>query len=208
VTKASLGTSPISSIPYVLSLGFALTLGQFTIIFSLFLICLQFAVLRGSFKKRDLLQIPVSILFGYFIDGTMSMLKWLSPENYLLKIVSLIIGCVILALGVYFEVIANVVMLPGEAFVKAVTVTFKTDFGTTKVCFDASMTIIAGITSFAMFGAINGVREGTVIAALIVGFISKFWSKKLQWLTDILLPENRNTSEEAVDDKQGDVILE
>jgi uncharacterized membrane protein YczE len=136
------------------------------------------------------------------------MLRWLSPETYLLKIVSLIIGCVILALGVYFEVIANVVMLPGEAFVKAVTVTFKTDFGTTKVCFDASMTIIAGITSFAMFGAINGVREGTVIAALIVGFISKFWSKKLQWLTDILLPENRNTSEEAVDDKQGDVILE
>jgi uncharacterized membrane protein YczE len=70
------------------------------------------------------------------------------------------------------------------------------------------MTIIAGITSFVMFGTINGVREGTVIAALIVGFISKFWARKLQWLTDILLPENRNTSEEAVDDKQGDVIME
>jgi uncharacterized membrane protein YczE len=113
-----------------------------------------------------------------------------------------------LALGVYFEVIANVVMLPGEAFVKAVTVTFKTDFGTTKVCFDASMTIIAGITSFAMFGTINGVREGTVIAALIVGFIAKFWARKLQWLTDILLPENRNTSEKSVDGEECDVIME
>ena len=38
VTKASLGTSPISSIPYVLSLNYPLTLGNFTIIFSIFLI--------------------------------------------------------------------------------------------------------------------------------------------------------------------------
>ena len=38
ITKASLGTSPISSIPYVLSLNFPFTLGNFTIFFSLFLI--------------------------------------------------------------------------------------------------------------------------------------------------------------------------
>ena len=38
ITKANLGTSPISSIPYVLSLNFPLTLGNFTIIFSLLLI--------------------------------------------------------------------------------------------------------------------------------------------------------------------------
>ena len=33
ITKAALGTSPISSIPYVLSLNFPFTLGQFTIFF-------------------------------------------------------------------------------------------------------------------------------------------------------------------------------
>ena len=35
ITKASLGTSPISSIPYVLSLSFPFTLGNFTIFFSI-----------------------------------------------------------------------------------------------------------------------------------------------------------------------------
>ena len=75
VTKANLGTSPISSIPYVLSLNFSLTLGNFTIIFSLFLIALQLLILRKDFKLEHLLQIPISILFGYFIDWTMLILS-------------------------------------------------------------------------------------------------------------------------------------
>ena len=72
VTKASLGTSPISSIPYVLSLNYPLTLGNFTIIFSIFLILLQLLILRKNFKIENVLQIPVSIAFGYFIDLTFS----------------------------------------------------------------------------------------------------------------------------------------
>ena len=51
VTKADLGTSPISAIPYVLSLKFPLTLGQFTIAFSLLLIFLQLLILRRRFRR-------------------------------------------------------------------------------------------------------------------------------------------------------------
>ncbi len=68
ITKADLGTSPISSVPYVLSLNFPFTLGQFTIVFSLVLILIQFLILRKNFRLEHLLQIPVSVLFGYFID--------------------------------------------------------------------------------------------------------------------------------------------
>lgn len=195
ITKVDLGTSPISSIPYVLSLGFKPTLGQYTIFFSLLLIILQFIILGKSFKKESLLQIPVSILFGYFIDWSMLILWWLNPENYGLKMLSLLVGCIILALGVYFEVIANVVMLPGESFVKAVTYRFNTDFGITKVCFDASMTIAACLISFVLFNKINGVREGTVIAAFIVGLIAKFFGKTLARLTDFLLPRDNSIND-------------
>ena len=86
VTKADLGTSPISSIPYVLSLRFPWTLGEFTIVFSLLLIGLQILILRKNFKPEDILQIPVSILFGYFIDLTMLLLKGLAPSGYPAKI--------------------------------------------------------------------------------------------------------------------------
>ena len=93
ITKANLGTSPISSIPYVLSLNFPLTLGNFTIIFSLLLIFLQLLILRKNFKPEYYLQIPVSILFGYFIDFTMILMAFVQPESYPSKIIYLLIGC-------------------------------------------------------------------------------------------------------------------
>lgn len=91
ITKADLGTSPISSIPYVLSLNFPMTLGQFTIIFSILLIIIQLFILRKNFKAEHLLQIPISILFGYFIDLTMVLLGFVHPEAYGLKIIYLLI---------------------------------------------------------------------------------------------------------------------
>ena len=86
ITKADLGTSPISSIPYVLSLNFPFTLGEFTIFFSLLLIFLQLIILRKNFKLEHFLQIPVSIIFGYFIDLTTFMLGAMNPELYPVKL--------------------------------------------------------------------------------------------------------------------------
>ena len=201
ITKANLGTSPISSIPYVLSLNFPFTLGNFTIFFSIFLIVLQLIILRKNFKLEHILQIPVSIIFGYFIDLTMILLSWVNPEAYIMKIVYLLIGCLILGVGVYMEVLADVVMLPGESFVRAIVLIWKTNFGTTKICFDVSMAVIAAVLSFVFAGRLAGVREGTVIAALLVGFIARLIGKKLAFLKDMIFPEsvsaeNKNEAKE------------
>ena len=196
ITKANLGTSPISSIPYVLSLNFPFTLGNFTIFFSIFLIVLQLLILRKNFKLEHILQIPVSIIFGYFIDLTMILFFWLNPEAYIMKIVYLLIGCLILGVGVYMEVLADVVMLPGESFVRAIVLTWKTNFGTTKICFDVSMLVIAAVLSFVFAGRLAGVREGTVIAALLVGFIARLIAKKLAFLKDMIFPESVSAENE------------
>ena len=196
ITKANLGTSPISSIPYVLSLNFPFTLGNFTIFFSIFLIVLQLIILRKNFKLEHILQIPVSIIFGYFIDLTMILFSWVNPEAYIMKIVYLLIGCLILGVGVYMEVLADVVMLPGESFVRAIVLTWKTNFGTTKICFDVSMSVIAAVLSFVFAGRLDGVREGTVIAALLVGFIVRLIAKKLAFLKDMIFPESVSAENE------------
>ena len=133
----------------------------------------------ANFKLEHVLQIPVSIVFGYFIDLTMLLFTWVNPQNYVMKIVYLLIGCLILGIGVYMEVLADVVMLPGESFVRAIVLTWKTNFGTTKIFFDVSMAIIAAVLSLGFAGHLNGVREGTVIAALLVGFIARVLGKKL-----------------------------
>lgn len=180
VTKANLGTSPISSIPYVLSLNFTFTLGNFTIFFSILLIVLQLFILRRNFKVEHLLQIPISIVFGYFIDFTMILLNKLNPDFYGMKLLILLLGCLVLGFGVYLEVVANVAMLPGESFVRAVSSTWGFGFGKTKIVFDVSMSILAALLSFLLAETLLGVREGTIIAALLVGFIAHSFSRLLQ----------------------------
>ncbi len=192
ITLADLGTSPISSIPYVLSLNFSMTLGEFTILFSMLLIILQLFILRKNFKLEHFLQIPISVLFGYFIDMTMAMMYFVNPQTYPAKIAALLAGCVILGFGVYLEVAANVAMLPGESFVRAVSSTWKTEFGTTKVAFDVSMTVIAAGLSFLLAFRLDGVREGTVIAALLVGMIARAFGRMVS-----AIPRSRKNEKAA-----------
>ena len=177
ITKAGLGTSPITSIPYTLSLGFTPTVGMFTLVFNIFLIILQVILLRRNFQLQNLLQLPIIALFSFFIDLTMSLLGFMQPETYAMKVVSLIVGCLILGFGVFMEMVANVAMLPGEATVRAVSNVFSTDFGKTKIAFDSSMTVIAAILSFIMFRHLDGVREGTLVAVILVVFIARLFKK-------------------------------
>lgn len=187
ITKAGLGTSPITSIPYTLSLGFTPTVGMFTLVFNIFLIILQVILLRRNFQLQNLLQLPIIALFSFFIDLTMSLLGFIQPETYLLKVISLVIGCLILGFGVFMEMVANVAMLPGEATVRAVSDVFSTDFGKTKIAFDSSMTVIAAILSFIMFKHLDGVREGTIVAAILVGFIARLFKKYIGGIEKILI---------------------
>lgn len=101
---------------------------------------------------EHLLQIPVSLIFGYFIDACMILLGFVNPHSYPVKVIDLLIGCLILGVGVYMEVLADVVMLPGESFVRAVVFRWKTEFGITKICFDVSMAVIAAVLSFVLAG--------------------------------------------------------
>ena len=187
ITKAGLGTSPITSIPYTLSLGFTPTVGMFTLVFNIFLVILQVILLRRNFQLQNLLQLPIIALFSFFIDLTMSLLGFMQPETYAMKVVSLIVGCLILGFGVFMEMVANVAMLPGEATVRAFSDVFSTDFGKTKIAFDSSMTVIAAILSFIMFRHLDGVREGTIVAAILVGFIARLFKKYIGGIEKIFI---------------------
>ena len=177
ITKANLGTSPISSIPYTLSLGFPLSLGMFTMIFSVLLMVVQLVILRKRFSKELWLQLPISVLFSAFIDLTMAMLFFIHPQTYITQMISLLIGCLILGFGVFMEMAANVVMLPGECTVRAISSTWHTDFGKTKIAVDVTMALTAGILGLALYWEIAGVREGSLISALLVGFLARIFNR-------------------------------
>ena len=115
ITKALLGTSPITSVTYVLSLFTPFTMGIWTILLNLLFVVLEpFLMTRKDLKddlRMYLLQIPISFCFGLFIDFSMFMLSWLQPSAYATQVVVLLVGCVILALGIALEVKANAAMM-------------------------------------------------------------------------------------------------
>lgn len=175
-TKSNLGTSPISSLPYVLSMIFPLSFGQFTFLLSLLFLLVEIIILRKDFPKEQFLQVLIGPFFGLFVDLGMYMFSFLNPNLYIEKIMVLLIGCTVLALGVYLQVVANVIINPGEGVVKTIANKTGKKFGNIKIMFDFTLIIIAAVISLLAFGKIKGLSEGTIISALLVGNITKIYS--------------------------------
>lgn len=180
VTKrGDLGVSPISSVANVLSMKFTvLSLGNWLILWNCILIAGQIVLLRKNFQWIELLQIPLSFLFGYFTDFGMWLAARIPTPHYAVQVALVILGTVILGFGISLSVIANVIMNSGEAFVKALSGALKMDFGTVKIGFDICCVLLAILLSLLFFhGTIQGTREGTVIAALCTGLVVKFFRR-------------------------------
>lgn len=179
--SGGLGVSPISSVPNVLSIKFTeISMGTWLIMWNCLLIVGQIIILRKKFKPIQLLQVPLSFLFGWFTDFGMWLVGFIPVNNYPARLAFVLIGVVILGFGIALAVIANVIMNSGEAFVKVVADTIKKNFGNVKIVFDISSVALSVILSLILFDfTIVGAREGTVIAAVCTGFVVKFFTKRL-----------------------------
>lgn len=166
-TQADLGTTPISSLPYVLTFITPLSFGVTTIIVNLIFIILQLIILKKDFRKIDYFQIIVALFFGIFIDLGMYLTAPFKSEIYINQIILLIIGSAILALGISLEVYVDLLYIPGEGLVKAIAK--NKDFGKTKTIFDISLCILSIIICVIILHKIQGLREGTILSAILVG---------------------------------------
>lgn len=178
-TKGNLGVSPVSSIPYVLSLSIPFTLGQITIVIQLIYVLIEIAILRKNFKPFNFLQIGVVVLFGYFNDFSLMLVSGVHAEHYPAQWLICIISMFFIALGVNMEVRAGVLMLAIDGLVVTISKTYHIDFGKVKVISDCTQVGIAVACSFILAHRLQGVREGTVAAAIFVGMIIKLYNKKL-----------------------------
>ena len=179
---SNLGVSTISSVPSVASSKFdSVSFGVWSMIWNLILVAMQIVVLRKNFRSIQFLQIPVSFIFGYFIDLGLWMVSPISVNNYLTQILLVITGIIILGFGVSLTFFADVVMNPGEGIVKAVSDQYRLNLGNTKTMVDIICVVSSFILSLSFFGMkLIGIREGTLIAALFTGTIVKFFNRILQ----------------------------
>ena len=180
-TKAGLGTSPISSIPYTLSLILPrLSMGTWLILFSTALVLIEIILLKGKMPAKSWIsQLLISFPVGWLIDAAMWLLTLFNPELYLVKVLAVILGCVIIALGAYLCISASLLVLPGDGFVQVLAQVTGKSFGGVRVISDTTQILIAAVLCLIFLHALVGVREGTIIAAILVGSIVKIFARIL-----------------------------
>ena len=217
--RANLGSSPISAPPYILSLvpGIGLTMGQLTIFMHVLFILIQAVLLRKDFEKRQLTQILVSFLFGFYTDLTMWITGFMQVPfdmepaiGYPLRFAELLAGGAVLAFGIACEVRCDSLMLAGEGLPLAISKFLKRDFGKVKICSDTSLVAVGTVFMFIFFGGWNWkmVGIGTLVSMFYVGFMVRVFTPHISWLDRIFIPRGERAAKQraAFDKIRRDII--
>lgn len=192
-----LGVSPVSSIPAVASTILGIDMGICTaVVFTLFIV-IQLAIMRKEFKMFSLLQMIPSFLFGFFVSATTFLCEQFLPAlpNYGIAMVYLLISIVLVALGLLFYLNAEILPLPSEGVMQATAYKAHIEVSTAKIIFDWSVILVATILSLVFLGELDGIREGTIIAAFGVGLCLKVLERLFETPLRAFIYGNENNVE-------------
>ena len=184
-TKAGLGTSPVAVVPYSVSIvNHALTFGWWLNIWSLLQVAVQVILLRKKCKPVEIfIQAVLALVYGYMTDFSCKLIDSIQPNMYLSQFFWMALGCVVLALGIWIQLKGGVAMLPGEAMNRAISEVSGKRYENIKILFDVLYIVAAAVISFITTGKLQGVREGSIIAAVVVGNIIKLYNLIFNKLT-------------------------
>lgn len=193
--NANLGISPVISLPFATSLVLGLTPGFVSAFMLLLYILAQFMLLRKKFTIIHAAQVVPSFIFGFFLDANLFLIEGFILPTYIGQLTTLAIGIFIISLGIVIITDAQLMNMPPEGCVLVLADTFNTTFGKVKVYFDCSHVLISMAITWFFLGRIEGVREGTVMAAIFVGKLIPFHK---MWLTKFVYKkQTEHTNEET-----------
>lgn len=192
--RSGLGSSVISTIPFVMSLageaGMApgLTIGEYTYVMNFVLVGLQILILRRSFQAVQLFQLIIGFLFGFLLDINMWLTSAIVCETIFSRVVFQLLGCLVLAFGISLEIRCGSVTMPGEGITVAVNRAFGIPFAKAKIRVDVILVAIAVAIGYMYFGAWQWqvVGIGTLIAMVFVGAAVKVIDPKMEWFSRLL----------------------
>ena len=201
VTRSTLGVNSVACFSYVSSVYFPVTMGMVTIAFNASMLLGQWLIFTPAQRKTELvnliLQVPVIVVFGLMVDVWMYLTRDLLLDAYWQKMVVLLVGSLIVALNIALQAVASVSMLACDAFVRFLALRINHRLGTVKLCYDLLLVASAALMSLicSNFSEIVGIREGTVIGAIIVGPLVQVWLPWLQGLKRWCDPNHRAVTE-------------
>ncbi|MBR1598816.1 MAG: hypothetical protein IJ661_07900 [Lachnospiraceae bacterium] len=183
-TKAGLGTSPVASVPYSISLVSSLfTFGGWLNLLSVIQIVIQVLLLRNKCKPVEIIiQTVLAFVYGYLTNLSCWLIRQVEVRSYVGQVFFMLMGCVILAFGIWVQLKGNVAMLPGEAMNRAISQVTGKRYENVKIFFDIFYIALSAVICLVVLGRLEGVREGSIVAAILVGNIIKVYSKLFDML--------------------------
>lgn len=177
-TKAGLGTSPVASVPYSVSLVWpVLTLGGWLNLLSVLQISVQVALLRKKCNPVEIIiQTVLAFVYGYLTNFSCWLIKGMEVNTYIQQLIIMLLSCFILAFGIWLQLKGAVAMLPGEAMNRAISMVTGKKYENIKIFFDIFYIVISAILCLVFLGRLEGVREGSIFAAFAVGSIIKVYN--------------------------------
>lgn len=177
-TKAGLGTSPVASLPYSVSLvSDLLSFGGWLNVLSVIQITVQVILLRKKCKPLEIVvQTVLAFVYGYLTNLSCYIISGIEVNNYFEQLLYMFIGCIVLAFGIWLQFKGRVAMLPGEAMNRAISEVTGKKYENIKILFDIIYIILSAVICLVFLGKPEGVREGSIIAAIAVGSIIKLYN--------------------------------
>ena len=178
-TKARLGTSPVASLPYSVSLvSRALSFGNWLNLLSVTQIGVQIALLRRKCKPLEIIiQTVLAFIYGFLTDFSCYLIRGIEVNSYHAQLVYMVLSCFVLAFGIWIQLKGGVAMLPGEAMNRAISEVSGKRYENIKIFFDIVYIALSAIICLVFLGKLEGVREGSIIAAVAVGSIIKLYNR-------------------------------
>ncbi|MBP3437306.1 MAG: hypothetical protein J6K61_05320 [Clostridia bacterium] len=177
MTKADFGLSMVVAPAYLLHAKLYPTLPFFTFgmaeyIFQAALLLLMICIVR-RFRVKYIFAFVTAVLYGLLLDLSLSVLSFLPTNLLAVRILLFVVGLVVCSFGVACMFHTYLAPEVYELFVKEVSDRYHFSISKCKTVYDCASCLLAIVLSFAFFGfgTFIGVKWGTVVCALVNGFL-------------------------------------
>ena len=122
------------------------------------------------------MQLVVAFVYGSLTDFSCGLLRGVNPVSYPARFTLMLVGCAVVGLGIWIQYKGGVAMMPGEALNRAVSQVTGKRFENVKVLMDVLYILVAAVICLVFVGRLEGVREGSIVAALLIGNMIRLYN--------------------------------
>lgn len=110
-----------------------------------------------------------------------------TPNNLALQLLLMIGSSILIAIGIFFYLPADIISLTGEGAMQAIAEKTNTVFNKVKIRFDVTMVSVSLIACLIALRKLGAVGIGTIIASVLVGSVLGIVTKLFGQKRDMLL---------------------